>query len=52
VAAAGISLTYHSSEERNLSPFGVDYLTQIVIDVIANQAKEFWPDIRHKLFKK
>jgi hypothetical protein len=51
-AAAGISLTYHSSEERNFSSWGGDFLTQIAIDVIANQAKEFWPDIRHKLFKK
>ena len=51
-AAAGISLTYHSSSERNLSSFGTDYLTQIVIDVIANQLKEFWPDIRHKFLKK
>jgi opacity protein-like surface antigen len=51
-AAAGISLTYHSSGDRNLSSFGSDYLTQIVIDVIANQLKEFWPDIRHKFMKK
>jgi hypothetical protein len=51
-AAAGISQTYHSRQERGLSNFGSDYATQIAIDVIANQLKEFWPDIRHKIFKK
>ena len=50
--AAGISLTYHSREERSASNFMSDWATQIAIDVIANQCKEFWPDIRHKLFKK
>lgn len=51
-AAAGISQTYHSRQERGLSNFGTDYGTQIAIDVIANQLKEFWPDIRRKVFKK
>jgi hypothetical protein len=51
-AAAAISLTYHSKAEANFSSWAGDYGTQIAIDVIANQAKEFWPDIRHKLFKK
>jgi hypothetical protein len=50
--AAGISQTYHSRPERSLSNFANDWETQIAIDVIANQAKEFWPDIRHKIFKK
>jgi hypothetical protein len=50
--AAGISLTYHTIQERNLSSFGGDYLTQIAIDAFANQLKEFWPDIRHKLSHK
>jgi hypothetical protein len=50
--AAGISLTYHTVQERNLSSFGGDYLTQIAIDAFANQLKEFWPDIRHKLSHK
>jgi hypothetical protein len=51
-AAAGISLTYHSREERTLSTFGSNWGTQIAIDFISNQLKEFWPDIRHKIFKK
>ena len=50
--AAGISLTYHSREERTFSNFGSGFATQIVIDVIANQLKEFWPDIRRMTFKK
>jgi hypothetical protein len=51
-AAAGISLSYHSREERNLSTFTNNWATQTAIDFIANQLKEFWPDIRHKIFKK
>ena len=51
-AAAAISLTYHSSEDRNFSNFIGDYRTQILIDVLTNQAKEFWPDIRRKFSKK
>jgi hypothetical protein len=50
--AAGISLTYHTVQERNFSSFGGDYATQIAIDAFANQLKEFWPDIRHKLSHK
>ncbi len=49
--AAGISLTYHTKGERDFPSFGGDYLTQIAIDAFANQLKEFWPDIRHKLHK-
>jgi hypothetical protein len=51
-AAAGISLTYHSAQERNFSNFAGDYRTQILIDALTNQAKEFWPDIKRKIFKK
>jgi hypothetical protein len=50
--AAGISLTYHSRAELNFSSWAGDYGTQIAIDVIANQCKEFWPDIKKKVFKK
>jgi hypothetical protein len=50
--AAGISLTHHTRQERDFSNFGGDYATQIAIDAFANQLKEFWPDIRHKLQKK
>jgi hypothetical protein len=51
-AAAAISLTYHSAQDRNFSNFATDYRTQILIDAFTNQAKEFWPDIKRKIFKK
>jgi hypothetical protein len=51
-AAAAISLTYHSRADLNFSSWAGDYGTQIAIDVIANQAKEFWPDIRKKVLHK
>jgi hypothetical protein len=50
--AAAISLTYHSRADLNFSSWAGDYGTQIAIDVIANQAKEFWPDIRKKVLHK
>jgi hypothetical protein len=48
--AGAISLTYHSSEDRTLSNFLNNWGTQITIDFVANQLKEFWPDMRHKVF--
>jgi hypothetical protein len=50
--AAAISLTYHSRADLNFSSWAGDYGTQIAIDVIANQCKEFWPDIRKKVLHK
>jgi hypothetical protein len=46
--AGALSLTYHSSEDRNFTNFVSDFGTQIAIDFVANQLKEFWPDIRHR----
>lgn len=48
--AGAISLTYHSSEDRNFSNFLGNWGTQISIDFVANQLKEFWPDMRQKVF--
>jgi len=50
--AAAISLTYHTRADLNFSSWAGDYGTQIAIDVIANQCKEFWPDIRKRVLKK
>ena len=50
--AAGISLSYHSKQERTFSTFSGNWGTQIAIDFVANQLKEFWPDMRKKVFKK
>jgi hypothetical protein len=46
--AGGISLAYHSPEDRTFSNFLTNWGTQIVIDFVSNQLKEFWPDMRHK----
>ncbi len=51
-AAASISSTCHTVQERNFSSWASDYGTQIANDMIANQCKEFWPDIRKKVLKK
>lgn len=50
--AAALSLTYHTRDERTVSSFESNYATQLLIDVIANQLKEFWPDMRRKMFGK
>jgi hypothetical protein len=50
--AAGISNIYHPDEDRtvgrNLTTFGF----LIIYDGLSNELKEFWPDIRRKIFHK
>ncbi|MGC0775328.1 MAG: hypothetical protein WB543_20515 [Candidatus Acidiferrum sp.] len=50
--AAGISNIYHPAEDRtaarNASTFGL----LILWDGLSNELKEFWPDIRRKVFHK
>ena len=50
--AAGISNIYHPEEDRtvgrNLTTFGF----LIIYDGLSNELKEFWPDIRRKVFHK
>ena len=46
-AAGALSLTYHSSADRNFPNFVSGWYTQIAIDFVGNELKEFWPDIRH-----
>src|SRR5713101_1129105 len=50
--AAGISNIYHPEEDRtvgrNLTTFGF----LIIYDGLSNEVKEFWPDIRRKVFRK
>ncbi len=50
--AAGISNAYRPSEDRSLANTLSTWGTQVAIDTIGNELKEFWPDIRRKLFKK
>lgn len=50
--AAGVSNIYHPDEDRtvgrNLTTFGF----LIIYDGLSNELKEFWPDIRRKVFRK
>jgi hypothetical protein len=51
-AAAAMSNIYHPAEDRtaarNASTFGF----LILYDGLSNELKEFWPDIRRKVFHK
>jgi hypothetical protein len=49
-AAAGISTLYYPSRERSLGNTGTEWGIDVAVDGIAFVAKEFWPDINHKLF--
>lgn len=49
---AGISNLYSPSNERTVSDTLTTWGTQIMWDTVANEAKEFWPDIRRWLHKK
>ena len=51
LVAAGISNIYHPADDRTLSNTLSVWATDIMWDAIANEAKEFWPDIRRKLKK-
>jgi hypothetical protein len=51
-AAAEISLAYHPREDRNFSNALGIWGTQIVWDGIANELKEFWPDMHRKMSRK
>jgi hypothetical protein len=50
--AAGISNAYHPEDDRTLANTLSVWGTDIMWDAAANEAKEFWPDIRRKLHKK
>jgi hypothetical protein len=51
-AAAGISNAYYPSQDRTISNNLNTWGTQIAIDCLGNELKEFWPDIHHMLRKK
>jgi hypothetical protein len=49
--AAAISNTYHPQNQRTLgNTLGV-WGTSILLNTVCNVAKEFWPDLRRKLYK-
>jgi hypothetical protein len=47
--AAGLSNTYHPDYQRTFSNTVHVWGTDILLNTICNIAKEFWPDIRHKI---
>ncbi len=51
-AAAGISNIYHAPEDRTLSRNLGTWGMLIMWDGVSNEMKEFWPDIRRKVFHK
>jgi hypothetical protein len=52
LVAAGISNIYHPAEDRTLANTLSVWGTDIMWDAVANEAKEFWPDIRRKITHK
>jgi hypothetical protein len=51
-AAAGISNFYEVRQDRTFSNTATTWAEQISIDGLGFELKEFWPDIRRKLFRK
>ena len=51
-AAAAISNIYHPEQDRNASRNASTFGFLILYDGLANEMKEFWPDIRRKVFHK
>jgi hypothetical protein len=51
-AAAGLSNIYHAPEDRTVSRNFHTFGTLIMWDGVSNELKEFWPDIRRKVFHK
>jgi hypothetical protein len=50
--AAGLSNIYHPAEDRTFSRNITTFATLIMWDGLANEMKEFWPDVRRKVFRK
>jgi hypothetical protein len=51
-AAAAISNIYHPDEDRTAGRNATTFAFLILYDGLSNELKEFWPDIRRKVFKK
>ena len=49
--AAGISNAYHPQSQRTLGNTANVWGTDIMLNMLCNVAKEFWPDLRRKLHK-
>ena len=51
-AAAAISNIYHPADDRTVARNATTFGLLILYDGLANELKEFWPDIRRKVFHK
>jgi hypothetical protein len=51
-AAAAISNIYHPGDDRTASRNASSFVFLILYDGLSNEVKEFWPDIRRKVFHK
>jgi hypothetical protein len=52
LAEAGLSNAYYPSQDRGLKQTGTNWGMQMESAAINNIAKEFWPDIRNKFFRR
>jgi len=50
--AAALSNIYHVPEDRTASRNATTFAFLILYDGLDNELKEFWPDIRRKVFHK
>ena len=50
-AAAGISNVYYPAADRSVGNTANKWGQQIALDAFFNVAKEFWPDVRNKMFR-
>ena len=48
--SSGISRTYYPADERNAGDFAYSMGSRIAFDAAYNLAKEFWPDVRARVF--
>jgi hypothetical protein len=51
-AGAGISDLYYPRPERTWTKTGQKWASQVALDGVFNVMKEFWPDIRRRVFRK
>jgi hypothetical protein len=51
-ATAAISNVYHPADDRIASRNANTFVALLLYDGLSNEVKEFWPDIRRKLFHK
>ena len=49
--AAGVSNLYYSSADRSIANTLTRWGTQVMWDMLSNELKEFWPDIRREIRK-